>query len=223
MNSVFFVLYRTGTSNNSIMNKKVEQSSEESDKSMSCLFVSSLWFSSTLWKGVSLIAKKKLKCRFSLSLFFLRPVYLKSHFFLRPVYLKFIWLNKDHFAITIVLFDPGIFFRRDISVIFFWDISVICTTVGLKLAVTLFTSLYFWPNSLNFFRSFKKNSGLWPKKNLVCGLQCTSVGERFVGRFPLSVTPWAKEVVHPNMCHRSRTVELQPLERSFRFVRVNQL
>jgi len=44
-------------------------------------------------------------------------------------------------------------------VVFRWDISVICLTVVLKLAVTVFISPYFqtfWPNWLNFFRSFKK-------------------------------------------------------------------
>jgi len=48
-----------------------------------------------------------------------------------------------------------------------WDISVICLTVVLKLAVAAFTSLCFqafWPKWLNFFRSFQKHFGLWPKK-----------------------------------------------------------
>jgi len=50
---------------------------------------------------------------------------------------------------------------------FRWDISVICLTVVLKLAVTVFTSLYFqtfWPKLLNFFQPFRKHFGLWPKK-----------------------------------------------------------
>jgi len=40
-------------------------------------------------------------------------------------------------------------------------------TVALKLAVTVFTSLYIrteWPNWQKNFRSFQKNFGLWPKK-----------------------------------------------------------
>jgi len=51
--------------------------------------------------------------------------------------------------------------------VFRWDISVICLVIVLKLAVTMLTSLYFrtlWSNWLNFFRSFQKNFGLWPKK-----------------------------------------------------------
>jgi len=54
----------------------------------------------------------------------------------------------------------GIFFR--------WDIAVICLRVVLKLAVALFISLYFqtfWSKWLNFFRSFQKHFGVWPKKN----------------------------------------------------------
>ena len=49
-----------------------------------------------------------------------------------------------------------------------WNISVICLTVVLNLAITVFFSLYFqtfWPKWLNFFRSFQKRFGLWPKKN----------------------------------------------------------
>jgi len=49
-----------------------------------------------------------------------------------------------------------------------WNISVICLTVVLKLTITVFFSLYFetfWPKWLNFFRSFQKRSGLWPKNN----------------------------------------------------------
>jgi len=44
---------------------------------------------------------------------------------------------------------------------FRWEISVICPIILLKLAVTVFTSLYFWalwPNWLNIFRSFQRNS-----------------------------------------------------------------
>jgi len=39
----------------------------------------------------------------------------------------------------------------------------------LKLAVTVFFSLYFqtfWRKWLNFIRSFQKHFGLWPKKQL---------------------------------------------------------
>jgi len=53
----------------------------------------------------------------------------------------------------------GLFFR--------WDISVICPIIALKLAVTVFTSLYFrtsWPNWLIFFRSFKNKFRLRTKK-----------------------------------------------------------
>ena len=71
-------------------------------------------------------------------------------------------------------FIPAIcFFRWDISVIFLlrhcghWDISVISLTVVLNLTITVFISLYFptfWPNWLQFFRSFWKHVCLWPKK-----------------------------------------------------------
>jgi len=50
-----------------------------------------------------------------------------------------------------------LFFRWDVSVIFCWDISVNCLTVVLKLAVTVFISVYFktfWPKWLNFFGHF---------------------------------------------------------------------
>jgi len=46
-----------------------------------------------------------------------------------------------------------VFFCSDMSVIFFWDVLVICVIVVLKLSVTLFISLYFWMNWLNFFWS----------------------------------------------------------------------
>ena len=49
-----------------------------------------------------------------------------------------------------------------------WNISVICVTVVLKLAITVFFSLYFltfWPKSLDFFRSFQKRFSLWPKSD----------------------------------------------------------
>jgi len=48
-----------------------------------------------------------------------------------------------------------------------WNISVICLTVILKLASTVFFSLCFqtfWPKWLTFFRSFQNHFGLWPKK-----------------------------------------------------------
>jgi len=65
-----------------------------------------------------------------------------------------------------------VFFCWDISVIFYWDKLVTETfrsfvSVGFKLVVTVFISLYyqtFWPKWLNFFRSFQKHLGLWPKK-----------------------------------------------------------
>jgi len=47
-----------------------------------------------------------------------------------------------------------------------WNISVICFTVLLKLAISVF-SLYFQtfsPKWLNFFRSLEKRYSLWPKK-----------------------------------------------------------
>ena len=49
-----------------------------------------------------------------------------------------------------------------------WNISVICLTVAVTLAVAVFFSLYFqtfWPKWLNCFWSFQKHFGLWPKKN----------------------------------------------------------
>ena len=45
-----------------------------------------------------------------------------------------------------------------------WNISAICLTVVLKLATTVFFSLYFqtfW-QKWQFFRSFQKRFGLWP-------------------------------------------------------------
>jgi len=54
---------------------------------------------------------------------------------------------------------------------FRWNISVVCLTVVLKLAIKVFFSLYFetfWPKWLCFFRPFQKRFGLWPKKNR-CG------------------------------------------------------
>jgi len=49
-----------------------------------------------------------------------------------------------------------------------WNISVICLAVVLKLAITVFFSLYlqtFWPKWLNFFQSFQKRFGLWLKND----------------------------------------------------------
>ena len=48
-----------------------------------------------------------------------------------------------------------------------WNISAICLRVVLKLTATMFITLYFqtfWPKLLNFFQSFQKHFGLWPKK-----------------------------------------------------------
>ena len=56
----------------------------------------------------------------------------------------------------------GLFFR--------WNISVICLTVVLKLAIAVFISLYFqtfWPNWLNFVRPFQNIFGLWRKNTQV--------------------------------------------------------
>ena len=56
--------------------------------------------------------------------------------------------------------DAGLYFR--------WDISVICLAVVLEFTVTVFISQYFqtfWPKWLNFFRSFQKHFGLWPKND----------------------------------------------------------
>ena len=50
---------------------------------------------------------------------------------------------------------------------FRWDISVICPRVALKLAVKACIGQYFqtlWTNGLNFFRSFEKKIGPWPKE-----------------------------------------------------------
>ena len=47
------------------------------------------------------------------------------------------------------------------SFFFRWDILLICLITVLKLVATVFTSLpfqTFWPNWLNFFRVFEKNS-----------------------------------------------------------------
>jgi len=63
-----------------------------------------------------------------------------------------------------------------------WNISVICLTVVLKLAVTKFFNLCFqtfWPKWLNFFRSFQNHFGLWPKKT-GCMWLITSAGDREV-------------------------------------------
>jgi len=49
-----------------------------------------------------------------------------------------------------------------------WNISVVCLTVVLKLTKTVLFCLYFqmfWPKWLNFFRSFQKRFGLWPKND----------------------------------------------------------
>jgi len=56
-----------------------------------------------------------------------------------------------------------------------WDISVICPViVKSKLAITVFTNLYFqalWPNWLNFFRSLKKVRSMTEK---ILGWKLTS-------------------------------------------------
>jgi len=49
----------------------------------------------------------------------------------------------------------------------YWNVSVICLTVVLKLTVTVFFSLYFqtiWPKWFNVFQSFQTHFGLWLKK-----------------------------------------------------------
>jgi len=74
-----------------------------------------------------------------------------------------------------------VFFRWNMAVIFCWDISVICLTAVLKLAITVFISLdfqTFWPKWLNFFRSFQKHSGLWPEKKQLCNLQLVGTYRR---------------------------------------------
>jgi len=66
----------------------------------------------------------------------------------------------DFFAETIQSFFAGHFVQ--------WDIWVICLIVVLKLAVTVFVSLYFqifWPKWLNFCRSFQKILVYDRKKN----------------------------------------------------------
>jgi len=74
---------------------------------------------------------------------------------------------------SISVFQSCVFFHWDISVTFLlrpfghWTISVICLTVAFKLTVAVFISIYFqtlWPKWLNFFRSFQKHFGPWPKK-----------------------------------------------------------
>jgi len=52
--------------------------------------------------------------------------------------------NSRHFLF--VLMSRGLFFFR-------WDVSVICIIAILEITVTLFISLCFWPNRLEFFRS----------------------------------------------------------------------
>ena len=45
-----------------------------------------------------------------------------------------------------------------------WNISVICLTLVLKLAITVFFSPYlqtFWANWLKYFQSFQNHFGLW--------------------------------------------------------------
>jgi len=77
---------------------------------------------------------------------------------------------------SISVFQSCVFFHWDISVTFLlrpfghWTISVICLTVAFKLTVAVFISIYFqtlWPKWLNFFRSFQKHFGPWPKKKTV--------------------------------------------------------
>ena len=72
-----------------------------------------------------------------------------------------------------LMWYKAVFFRWDISVIYLlrhfghWDISVICLAVVSKLTVTMFIILYFqtfWLKWLDFFQSFQKHFGLWPKK-----------------------------------------------------------
>jgi len=67
-----------------------------------------------------------------------------------------------------------------------WNLSAICLTVVLKLAVAVCFSLYFqifWPKWLNFFWSFQNDFGPWPKKN--------------------SVRIWARDCVVTSVCgHR---------------------
>ena len=49
------------------------------------------------------------------------------------------------------------------KIFFYWDISVICLTVVIKLTIAVHFQT-FWPKWLNFFRLFQKHIGLWPKK-----------------------------------------------------------
>ena len=67
---------------------------------------------------------------------------------------KSLWNKRFAFQANV----RGFFFRR--------DVSVICLIILLKLAVTVFTSLYFrmlWPNWKFFFDHFKRKFGLWRK------------------------------------------------------------
>jgi len=65
-----------------------------------------------------------------------------------------------------------------------WNISVTCLTVVLKLAITVFFSLYFQkfgPKWFNFFRPFQKCFSLWPKKIALHVPQCLELWAKFLG------------------------------------------
>jgi len=78
------------------------------------------------------------------------------------------WASEGFFPERDTLFFFAETFRSFLLMHFgHWNISVICFTVVLKLAITVYFSLHFrtfWPKWLNFFRSFQNRFGLWPKK-----------------------------------------------------------
>ena len=81
-----------------------------------------------------------------------------------------------------------------------WDILVICLTVVFKLAVAVFISLNFqtfWPKWLNFFRSFWKNFGIWPKNTQAATLNWQNANNiqvilfGFLNQFTLFSCKWS--------------------------------
>ena len=108
--------------------------------------------------------QKKQVCKFAI-------LFNKCAFWFHDYWDQFIW---DHDIWNNIHLRPRhVFFRWNVSVIFLlrhfghWNISVVCLTLVLKLAIAVFLAYVFKHSDRhdNFFRSFQKRFDLWPKNH----------------------------------------------------------
>ena len=110
------------------------------------------------------------------------------------------------------------------AVFFRWNILVICLTVVLKLAITVFSSLYFqtfWPKWLNFFQSFQKPSvydwKMTEKTQIASSFVCLEqlfavrleINEDNIKGFPPISLQWSRDHIHHRGLPHIMTVSQQ--------------